>query len=118
MVPGTHLVLLLNETYFFFFIIIKLSYFFHLVHSIMKVHLIATTNKTIKTMNPHDAKMEMLMEENSRLRRQLEAFMKEKNDDIENVFRNKLDHVRSSSRSIKKKDSKTNLSPRPVQALQ
>ena len=69
-------------------------------------------------MNPHDAKMEMLMEENSRLRRQLEAFMKEKNDDIENVFRNKLDHVRSSSRSIKKKDSKTNLSPRPVQALQ
>lgn len=82
----------------------------------MKVHLIATTHKTIKSNNPHDAKMEMLMEENNRLRKQLEALLKEKNDDIENVFKNKLEQVRS-SKSISKRNSKANLSPKPVQPL-
>lgn len=83
----------------------------------MKVHLIATTHKTIKSINPHDAKMEMLMEENNRLRKQLEVLLKEKNDDIENVFRNKLEQVRSSSKSISKRNSKANLSPKPAQPL-
>ncbi len=56
------------------------------------------------------------MEENNRLRKQLEALLKEKNDDIENVFKNKLEQVRS-SKSISKRNSKANLSPKPVQPL-
>ena len=63
--------------------------------------------------------MEMLMQENDRLRKQLQALMSSRNhDDIENVFRNKLDNVRSSSRSIKKGDTKNALSPRPTQPLE